>query len=210
MIKFPFIILILICYYLNVFAKPEVYGGLGFGSVYADETFSGNKFAHSSGFFVGHFGFGIGGRYKFDFGRFSIGPVAELFWIGDTVDRKQDGVVNDSQYRYESSRLIGGLNLSYKFNALSVVAEYYPFVQNTVTYSDGDSVNPFRMNDKLKATGYGVGFMWEIGGGLNYTFIYRRLSYKDVEMAGTSTSLPSSRYSSFEFDDVLGGFTKEF
>lgn len=191
-------------------AAFEVYGGLELGSATMNETLAGSDYTHRNTFFVGHFGYGLGFRWKYDLGGFAIGPVADIFWNGDSFDRKQIGVINDMTYRYESYRLLGGLATSFKLGALSLLAEYYPWVQNTVTYSDDKTENPYRKNDKLKATGFGFGFSYELITSFHYTVLFRRLTYKDVTMNGTAVLLPTDQYTTLTFDNVFFGGTKTF
>lgn len=194
----------LLLFALPTFAKIEIYSGFLIGSAKMDETQSGNSYTHTNTFFVGHFGIGAGTRIKLEIDNFSFGVLGELDWLGDSFDRKQTGVVNDATYRYESTRLMSGLTSTLRFGYFGIIGEYYPWVQNTVTYSDEKTENPFRKNDKLKATGYGLGFNIEFGNsGFAYSTVYRRLTYSDVEMSGAQVSLPSGQYSSMVLDDIM-------
>lgn len=191
-------------------ARIELYGGMNIGSSKMDESLGGSSYSHSNSFFVGHWGFGGGSRFKLDFEKLGIGGVVDLVWLGDTFERKQSNGVSDATYRLETYRVLAGANLSLAFGPLALIAEYYPYGQNTITYSDDKSENPYRKNDKLKCTGYGVGFNFDFGSGFGYSTIFRRLTYKDVEMNGSSVTLPSSQYSALNIDEVFVSLLKTF
>jgi len=191
-------------------ASVQLYGIGATGFAKATETNSGNTFSHTNSFFIGHFGYGGGARLGFDLANVTLGAVGELAWVGNSFDRKQTGVVNDSTYRYESIRTILGLSTALNLGPMKVVGEYYPSVQNTVSYSDDKSQNPFRKNDKLKATGYGLGIGYSFASGFNMAVLYRILTYKNVEMNGTAVTLPNSQYTEFVFNEVTFGPTYSF
>ncbi len=185
-------------------AHIELYGSMNIGASKMDETQGGNSFTHTNSFFVGHWGFGGGGRFKYNIDKFGIGVVTDLSWLGDTFERKQTGgVTTDATYRFESYRLLGGATVSFAIGSFHLIGEYYPYAQNTVTYSDDKVENPYRKNDKLKATGFGLGFNYEFGSNVGYSVIYRRLTYKDVEMNGASVALPTAQYSALNIEDII-------
>ena len=191
-------------------AHIDAYGVILIGATSMDETSGVITYNHSNTFFVGHFGFGGGARFMLDMDRFSLGAIGEISWNGDSLNRKQAGTTSEATYRYESYRLLAGASAAVKLGSLSVIGEYYPWAQNTVTYADEKSENPFRKNDKLKATGFGIGFNYDLGGGFGYSALFRRLTYKDVGLNGTAVTLPSSQYTTLNVDDVAVGFTKSF
>ncbi len=195
--------LFLIAFAQTTFAHIELYGSMNIGASKMDETQGGNSFIHANSFFVGHWGFGGGGRFKYNIDKFGIGLVTDLAWLGDTFERKQSGVINDATYRFESYRLLGGATVSFGIGSFHLIGEYYPYAQNTVTYSDDKVENPYRKSDKLKATGFGLGFNYEFASNFGYSVIYRRLTYKDVEMNGASVTLPTAQYSALNIDDVI-------
>lgn len=208
MIRWLFLILMFVA--RNSFAYVQVYGIGAIGDAKATETSSGNTFVHTNTFFVGHFGIGAGTRLGVNLGSLNIGGIAEGAWVGNSFDRKQTGAVNDSTYRYESTRLILGATASLSIGSILLLAEYYPTVQNSVSYSDDKSQNPFRKNDKLKATGYAFGFGYLINSNMSMNFLYRVLTYDNVEMNGTAVNLPSTQYTTFVFNEVTFGPTYTF
>jgi hypothetical protein len=170
-----------------------------------DESSSGSTFNHSNSFFIGHLGAATGARIKLDFGAFSFGVIGELAWLGDSFDRKQVGAVNDVTYRDESYRILAGLTGGISGGVFGFHFDYYPWVQNVITYSDAKAENPFRKNDKLNGTGFGIGFDIKLNNIVSYFVTLRQLTYGKVEINGTSVTLPNSQYTTLVFTDVLTG-----
>ena len=79
-------------------------------------------------------------------------------------------------------------------------------VQNTVSYSDNASENPFRKGDVLRGSGYGFGFNFGVTNGFGYQMLYKKLQIKELEISGTKTTVPDDRYSSFGVDEFSLGF----
>lgn len=204
------IFLILLFLPLSSYASFQLYGGMNIGSLSMDETSGANSYKHSSTFFVGHWGYGLGSRIKLDLGALKIGVVGDLSWNGDSIERKQNGVTHDATYRQESYRVLAGGTFSLDAGAFGLIGEYYPYVVNTVTYSDDKSENLFRKNDKFKGTGWGAGFQFAMGAGFYYSALYRQLIYKDIESNGTTLTLPNDNYSAIRVDDILVSAAKEF
>lgn len=183
-------------------ARSVVYGGANIGELTQTETSAGNTFRHSSTFFVGHFGIGAGFRSIFEIGSVELGPVAELGWMGDSIERKQ-AATTTATYRYEAYRLIAGLHVAQNIGSFKLIAEYYPFAQSTVMYSDEKSDNLFRKNDTLNSTGWALGGAYGSNESSYYTVLYRALTYKDIKSNGAAVTLPSLTHSSIQVGEVV-------
>lgn len=189
------------------FATFEVYGGMDVGSYSLSENNAGQNYNHESAF-LGHLGLSIGARYMINLGPFGFGVVGDVGWHGDSVDRKLAGSIQSSWYRNEQTHLFTGVSARIGSDNIGLLYDYYPSVRNNITYSDAGNQNPWRNNDVLTGTGYALGFaIWKI-----HSFaLYRRLSYKDVQMAGQAVTLPTARYKSeLLIEDVLAGATFSF
>lgn len=210
-LKFNVILLATSLFLANfAFARAGVYTGVLIGATKMDETLAGNSYTHANTFFVGHFGFAVGGKWKYELDNFDIGFLGELAWNGDSFERKQSGAIDGATYRYESYRLLSGLTSSLKFGIFSLQLEYYPWLQNTATYADDKVENPYRKNDKLTATGFGFGFSFEFGAGFVYSTVYRKFTYKNVDMNGAAVTLPNAQYSALAIDEVFASLAKYF
>lgn len=181
----------------SALAGFEFYGQIGPGWNTMDETSGGSSYKHSSAFFVGHWTYGVGARAKIEMGHFHLGAVLDGAWVGDSVDRKQNGVVNDTTYRFESYRTIGGAHVAFYAGTFSLIGEYYPYVQNWVSYSDEKTENPFVKNDRLYGTGYGLGLKLNLDKLVGFQFLYKNLQYNKVDSRGLPLELPNSTYSKF-------------
>ncbi len=206
------LLVLIVLIHLKAVASLDIYTGMSMGEMTMSETQGGSSYSHASTFFVGHWGFGLGGRWKMDLGDLGVGVLGELAWVGDSTQRTLAGTVNNTWNRFESYRVLGGGVVSYNFAKTFVFsAEYYPSVVNTVTFSDGNQDNPFRQNDKLTATGFGVGFTFDYWGNAPAHLMYRRFMYKEVQMAGVDTVLPTSRYTTeVKVEDIFVGVLKTF
>lgn len=191
-------------------ASVDVYLGLDLGSQLMYETSGGSDYSHKSTLAIGHWGYSIGARPKIDLGTFSLGVVGEIAWIGDSTERTITTASSPSTYRNESHRGLAGASASINTGGSSIVLEYYPWVQNSVLYSDNKAENPYRKNDLLKATGYGVGFNFGFFSGMAYQLLYRNLVYKDVSMNGTKVTLPTDQYKTLKLDEFTIGFVLKF
>ncbi len=145
------------------------------------------------------------------YGGMNIGSLSMDETSGvNSYESKQNGVTHDATYRQESYRVLAGGTFSLDAGAFGLIGEYYPYVVNTVTYSDDKSENLFRKNDKFKGTGWGAGFQFAMGAGFYYSALYRQLIYKDIESSGTTLTLPNDNYSAICVDDILVSVAKEF
>ncbi len=191
-------------------AAIEVYGGLDVGSMLMREQVGGTGYTNQSTFFVGHWGYALGTRAKINLGSVGLGVIGEVAWIGDSLERKSNEATGGSTYRNEFNRGIAGATASLNTGPSSIFIEYYPWVQNTVIYSDEKGSNPFRKNDKLKATGYGLGFTFGFSNESAYQLLYKKLQYRNVTMNGVEISLPSDQYEIMGLDEVTIGFVFRF
>lgn len=185
-------------------AGLKFYGGINAGNYWLNETTGGNNYKHESSF-MGHLGFAFGGKYLIQLGPIGLGIIGELGWQGNSVDRRQTGSTSSAWYRNEMNHFLYGASIHLGSEKVALIGEYYPSVQNTISYSDAGGANPWRTNDILRGTGYGIGISYAFWSTPAYV-MYRRLSYKDVQMAGAAVTLPSSRYTTeFLIEDMLMG-----
>lgn len=192
-------------------ASVDVYGTINMGEMQAQEDSAGTNYTNRSTFFVGHWGYSLGTRAKITLGSIGLGLVGELGWIGDSLDRKTSASgISGSTYRNEFYRSLAGASLALQTGSSAILLEHYPWVQNSVTYSDEKSQNPFRKNDKLNATGYGFGFNFGSSNTSGYQLMYKKLQYKNVMMNGTSVTLPNTQYQVFNLDEISFGFILKF
>jgi hypothetical protein len=203
-------LVVILLKYSSAQAEVQVYTALVGGSTTMKETQVGASYNHESQFFVGHLGGAFGGGYVFTTNVIGVGFKGELAWVGNTVDRKNSASSDKSSYRFESQRLLSGVTLSLRPGPVAIDFEYYPWIQNMVSYSDQKSQNPFRKGDDLKGTGYGVGFAFKFFPPMRNFIMFRKLSYKNVEMDGVSKTLPNENFDLLKFDEVLIGFGSEF
>jgi hypothetical protein len=194
----------------QVFASVEIYGVMDVGSVLMNEESGGVEYSNKSSFFVGHWGYALGTRAKLNIGRLGLGLVGELAWIGDSLERKLNGVTHSSTYRNEFNRGLAGATASLNTGASSIFVEYYPWVQNSVIYSDLKEQNPFRKEDKLKATGYGVGFKFALTNESAYQLMYKNLQYRTFIINNLEVSLPNEQYQVMKLDEVSLGYVLSF
>lgn len=187
-------------------ASVDLYTGFNIGALTMEEDGVAASFHHAETFFIGHLGAGLGAKFKLDVGNWGLGVVTDAAWIGNTVERTQQSTASSATYRNEYYRLIGGLVANYKMGGLSLCAEYYPFVENTVSFSDEKDENPFRRNDKLKGTGGGLGLSVDLGGIGLYQLMFRRLSYANIQTSGAALFLPTSVYSAPIYTEVFTGW----
>jgi hypothetical protein len=205
------LLVILLGWAPRTLASIDVYGMLNMGSLMMKEDVGANSYTNKSTFGVGHWGYAIGTRAKLNLGAVGIGVVGELSWIGNTVERKLDSESSAGPtYRNESHRSLAGGSVSINTGPSAIVAEYYPWVQNSIIYSDDKSQNPFRKNDRLRATGYGVGFLIGTAASTGYQIFYKKLQYKNVQMNGVDSTLPNDQYQTPNLDELSFGFALKF
>jgi hypothetical protein len=191
-------------------ASVDVYLGLNVGSVLMKEENTGTEYNHQSSFFVGHWGYSLGVRPKLDLGKFSLGVVGEVGWVGNSMERKLTTATDKTNYRNEFRRGLAGPTVALNTGASSIIFEYYPWVQNSVFYSDNKTENPFRKDDTLKATGYGFGFNFGFSNGFASQILYKNLVYKEVMMNGLKAVLPNDQFKLLKVDEVTLGFVLKF
>lgn len=211
MIKVIGLFFLFIFSFISYQAKADfnMYVGMLAGEQALRETQASAVYNHDSQFFIGHMGILLGGGYTTP-GMIGVGVKGEVSWVGNSVDRKQVDTTSSTGYRNEFLRLLSGVVVSIKPGPVSIELEYYPWVSCNTTYSDGSSVNPFRKNDNLKATGYGIGLGFKFFPPMKNFITFRRLNYNRVDMNGTATDLPNDTYSTLNFEEVVFGFGSEF
>lgn len=209
-VVFLFFFVTLFLYPPHASASVDVYLGLNVGSVLMKEENAGTDYNHQSSFFVGHWGYSLGVRPKLDLGKFSLGVIGEVGWVGNSMERKLTTATDSSSYRNEFRRGLAGATAALNTGASSIIFEYYPWVQNSVFYSDNKTENPFRKDDALKATGYGFGFNFGFSNGFASQILYKNLVYKDVTMNGLKITIPNDQFKSLKVDEITLGFVLKF
>jgi hypothetical protein len=191
-------------------AEVQMYTALLGGESTMSDTQTGTIYNHESQFFIGHLGGAFGGGYVFTNKVIGIGLKSEIAWTGHSMDRKTVGSTDSLGYRYETQRGLSGVSFSLRPGPMSIDFEYYPWILSQVSYSDKKSENPFRKNDKLKGTGFGVGFAFNLFPPMRNFMLFRRINYNNVQMNGVTKTLPDDQYSLLKFDEVVLGFGAEF
>lgn len=204
-----FILLVFVLIHSQAKAEFNMYVGLLAGDQELRETQTTAIYNHDSQFFVGHMGVSLGGGYITP-GFFGVGIKGEVAWVGNSVDRKLVDSTSSTGYRNEFLRLLSGVVVSFKPGPVAIDFEYYPWVSSNTTYSDEKSENPFRKNDNLKATGYGIGLAFKFFPPMRNFITLRRLNYNRVDMSGASADLPNDNYTTLNFEEVVFGFGSEF
>lgn len=212
-IKNLFLYSILIFSSTDSWATPSLfsYGALLTGSTSMTENSGGNTYKHENMFFIGHSGFAFGAGCSFTSGVIGISFKGEAAWIGDSIDRKNVSSLASSTYRDESTRTLVGAALSFKPGPISLDFDYYPYIQNNISYSDAKQPeNPFIKNDRWKGSGTGVSIVFKFMPTVRNFITYRRLTYNEIDIAGAPVTLPSTQWSTLVFDEVLLGYGTEF
>jgi hypothetical protein len=187
---------------IHTYASFDFYLGLNMGSAMMHETSGGSPYTNQSTFLIGHWGYSLGLRPQVKIGQLGLGVVGDFSWISESMDRRLNGTGSATTYRNEFYRtLVGPSALLYAGN-FAFVFEYYPLVQSIVKYSDEKSLNPYRKDNKLTATGFGLGFNFGFTNEYCYQLIYKKLTTNKATMNGVSVTLPNNQYERPNVDEV--------
>ena len=200
--------LVLILFFSSkAFATLELYAGTSFGFATMDEFSPGYKYDHSSNFDMGLL---IGSRYRWQVDSWLLGGVAELGWVGHTIDRRSRGPDASKDYRIETQRILLGPSVAYSLiqDRLAIEAEYYPVYSTTVSYSDEKAGNPNKKGDQRRGSGWGLGMSFKFWI-CRVTGMYRQLQVKSADHGNAATS-PVPTYGDFTAHEGVATFGFEF
>lgn len=154
------------------------------------KTEGGYEYDHSST----SSGIGFMGRFGLRASIFSFGIVGELESY-EHKGYKSRSNQQSVQYSFDEVRnLIGGftsMNIGTSYN-IELIGEYYTSVKSTIKISDGLSQNPYKANDTLSGTGWGLGIGRSLPNDIYGWALIRKTNYNSANLDGVATDLPSS------------------
>ncbi|MFN8369250.1 MAG: hypothetical protein U0T83_01360 [Bacteriovoracaceae bacterium] len=153
-------------------------------------------------------GIGFEGRLGLNVAMFSFGAVGAINWESSRIKYlpTNQSIIKMDTYSNTHKRIFAGPTvILHVLKAVRVIGEYLPYVQDKLTYTKLRSSNPFTEGDRIKGSGWGAG----IGVEAIQTYIdvvYRSFEYNKGTLRSVSTSLPNSKYSTFERSGVFVSF----
>ncbi|MCC6278714.1 MAG: hypothetical protein IT289_12430 [Oligoflexia bacterium] len=170
--------------------------GISSGTATYKELFSNYSVTHDETALS--FGAGVMGRIGIKLGNFSLTAVGFHDWEASSINftSSNQSLLASGIYNLTHRRYGFGPSVLFFIPAVdfSLIAEYYPIVNNTIQWAEPKAQNPFRQNDWLSGWGWSAGIGRVFFKNVHVMAQYRQITFTKASLNGNEIAIPGSRF----------------